>query len=239
VQRECTGRSGTELSDDECHRTKKTVKMKKQEETKPTKHKKEGEREDRDAKQDEVQDTKQKAVEKLTYSDIVGPPSSTSPSMIRAPVQRGWCTGQLGTELSDDEEERPGTFSMPGYPQRRDGQQMVVPVEESPIEATIVIEEGAVTEEARDRIAAEVRHQLLQEACIATSVRGAAEEDEESNDIRHLKPLAKLACAVAVMIVVIICVVLGVLFGRDISSDLPTDGPSVQDLSDPPTEPQH
>jgi CHASE3 domain sensor protein len=77
-----------------------------------------------------------------------------------------------------------------------------------------------VTNEVRDRIAAEVRHQVLQDVCcIATNVMApaeednvgeAAKEDEKRNCIRPLKLCTKLACAVVVMLLVILCVVLGV-----------------------------
>jgi hypothetical protein len=176
-------------------------------------------------KQREGRDTKQNAVAMLTLSDVVVPPSSTS--IIRVP------------DLSEDEEERPGAIAMPGPPRSRDRQQIAVPVEEPPIEATafLVVEEGGVTNEARGQIAAEERHQeVLQQACIiATNVvpPPAEEEEEARNDFRSLKPSSKkLACVVVVMLVVILGVVLGVLLGRR----KPDDTDDTND-TDEPTDP--
>jgi hypothetical protein len=189
---------------DGCHRTKKKVQKRKQ----------------RESRTREGRDTKQNAVAMLTLSDVVAPPSSTS--IIRVPA------------LSDNEEERPGAIAMPGPPRRRDRQQIAVPMEEPPIEATafLVVEEGGVTNAASDQIAAEERDQVVsQEACIiATNVvpPPADEEEEARNDFRSLKPSRKkLACVVVVMLMVILGVVLGVLLGRGKPDEPPDPYPDI------------
>jgi hypothetical protein len=208
-QASASGEAINATTSDGCHRTKKKVKKRKH----------------REGSKREGRDTKQNAVAMLTLSDVVAPPSSTT-SLIRVPA------------LSDDEEERPGAIAMPGPPRRRDRQQIAVPMEEPPIEATafLVVEEGGVTNEARDQIAAEVRHQVLQEACIATNVvRPPAEEEEEKSNIRSFKPRKKLAWAVVVMLVVILCVVLGVLLGRGNEPEIDEAETNEKEIDEPET----